>query len=148
MTVKDKDKGAKAMLARLGKSPSVRVGVIGREAQERGKNGGSTVGEIASYHEFGLGVPRRSFIRDYVDQNRLAITAKIDAIGGRIVGGLDPKKGMDLLGLYLVGEIQDRISDHIPPPLAESTIERKGSDTPLIDTGQLRSSITHAVEGV
>ena len=39
----------------------------------------------------------------------------------------------------------DYLTDLKTPPLAESTIRRKGSSNPLIDTGQLRSSITWQV---
>ena len=39
-----------------------------------------------------------------------------------------------------------KIASNIPPALAPETIERKGSSVALIDTGQLRSSITWQVE--
>jgi phage gpG-like protein len=34
------------------------------------------------------------------------------------------------------------------PPLAASTVERKGADTPLLETGELRDSIEHNVDGL
>jgi hypothetical protein len=51
---------------------------MGSEAAEK-KTGGSglTVAQVASYHEFGLGVPRRSFIRDYVDQDAEQIRQRL-----------------------------------------------------------------------
>jgi HK97 gp10 family phage protein len=33
------------------------------------------------------------------------------------------------------------------PPLAESTLEKKAADTPLLETGAMRDSIRHEVEG-
>jgi HK97 gp10 family phage protein len=33
------------------------------------------------------------------------------------------------------------------PPLAPSTIEKKAADTPLLETGAMRDSITHSVDG-
>ena len=33
------------------------------------------------------------------------------------------------------------------PPLAASTLARKGADTPLLETGEMRDSIMHHVEG-
>jgi HK97 gp10 family phage protein len=33
------------------------------------------------------------------------------------------------------------------PPLAESTLEKKAADTPLLETGELRDSIRHEVDG-
>lgn len=55
-------------------------------------------------------------------------------------------KELERVGLWAQGSIQQRISDGIPPPNAESTIRRKGSSTPLIDTGQLRTSIKYRVK--
>ena len=44
--------------------------------------------------------------------------------------------------------MQARIVAGIAPPLAASTLKRKGrKSTPLILTGQLRSSLTYAVGG-
>lgn len=51
-------------------------------------------------------------------------------------------------GSDLEGAIKDTISDGRGewPALQPKTIARKGSSRPLIDTGALRSSITHVVE--
>ena len=46
------------------------------------------------------------------------------------------------IGLKIRDEIKERIRSGIEPGLAEATKDRKGSSTPLIDTGQLISSIT------
>jgi hypothetical protein len=45
-----------------------------------------------------------------------------------------------------VGVIKQRIANGIAPPNSPYTIARKGSSKPLIDTGQLRNSITYQVE--
>ena len=37
--------------------------------------------------------------------------------------------------------------DYNWPPLAESTLDHKSADTPLLETGELRDSITHVVRG-
>jgi hypothetical protein len=41
--------------------------------------------------------------------------------------------------------VQMRISQGIPPALAQATVDRKKSSVPLVDTGQLRSAITWQV---
>jgi hypothetical protein len=66
-----------------------------------------------------------------------------------VIAGKVPnvRVALDRLGAKFVGDIQRRIKAHIPPPLQQSTIDRKGSSTPLIDTGVLWSSITHEVKG-
>ena len=52
---------------------------------------------------------------------------------------------LDRAGLKFVGDVQQRMKAGIDPPNAESTVERKGSSTPLIDKGQLWTSIRHQV---
>lgn len=37
--------------------------------------------------------------------------------------------------------------DYNWPPLAELTLKRKAADTPLLETGAMRNSISHVVEG-
>ena len=152
MTVRDRDNGAAAMVRRLRGRYRVKVGIIGAEASEQkevreGDPPALTVADVATFHEFGLGVPRRSFIRDYVDENDRELQRRLYAAAANVGSGKVPvRQALDQFGLYVQGAIQERIARHIPPPLAEVTKERKGSSTPLIDTGQLRSSITYAVE--
>ena len=133
------------------------VGVTGKKAEAlhpRGK--GKTVVDIAVQNEFGSPggkIPERSFIRSTTDANAEKYKAGIrrgfrDMIEDAVTKGqVDPAKakGMERLGLQVTGDIKRAISDGIPPPNAPSTIAHKGSDTPLIDTGRLRQSISHEV---
>jgi hypothetical protein len=127
---------------------TVKVGVIGPKASAAKTEGkGLTVVEVASFHEFGLGVPKRSFIAGYVDENEADLRKRMRKAGELVAKGSHTlEQALELFGLYVVGGMQDRISDNIPPALAESTKKRKGSSVALINTGQLRSSITHEVD--
>jgi hypothetical protein len=126
---------------------AVLVGVQGKEAQEGHQGGKETVGEIASRHELGLGVPERSWLRDWVDENRGVIRTDLrNAMTQVLRGRLTKDQAMEILGVKYVGLIQTRIANGIEPPNAPSTIARKGSSTPLIDTGQLRSAVTYILE--
>ena len=144
--IKDTDKGLKKLLRkwRLKKSPKVKVGVLGGDR----KNDQINNVQLAIIHEFGTDkIPKRSFIRDSVDQNK----DKIQKVISREAKAIADEKyntsvAMERLGLYIVGVIKKRISTGIPPALEENTIKRKGSSIPLIDTGQLRNSITHEVK--
>jgi hypothetical protein len=109
-----------------------------------------TVGEIAAIHEFGLGTaPRRSFLADWADEKRDEINA-IAVKAGRAVarGTLTGEDALEQIGAWAVGSIQERMASNIPPPLAPATIKRKGSSVALIDTGQLRSSISYRVDSI
>lgn len=146
---RDIDKGQKALLERVTKAKSgvVDVGIFSDKGSEAAKKGkGVTVLDVATFNEFGLGVPERSFLRGYVDENEARIKGMIKVLALAVEQGKFTKQqALDRLGLQIVGEIQKRIASSIPPPNAPSTIAKKGSSTTLVDTGQLRSSITHKV---
>ncbi len=151
----DKDQGYKKVLALLtsGTKPVVKVGVFGAKAaethlQEKPTGGSLTVGEIATIHEFGLGTcPERSFIRGWCDENEGNVVNFLAKESQRAITLKMPNfdQGLERLGLFCVSGIQVRIANGIPPALKQATIDRKGSSTPLINTGQLRSSITYEV---
>ncbi len=88
----------------------------------------ASLGEI---HEFGLGVPQRSFIRAWFDSKRAEIEADIRKFGSN----------PDALAERLRASCQEYIANGVAPPNAPSTIARKGSSKPLIDSGVLRTSI-------
>jgi hypothetical protein len=124
----------------------ISLGVQGSEASQMHGTSNATVADIAAFHEFGLGVPQRSFLRGWADEDKDRI-AKVMQNVLKVVtkGKMSAEQGLNQAGAIFVGWIQLRISNRIPPPLASSTIARKKSDVPLIDTGQLRSSITYRV---
>jgi len=142
--MRDIDHGAEALIRRMA-SASVRVGVIGSKADNAHQGSALTVADVATFHEFGLGVPPRSFIADYVDEDESSIKVRIEKIPPAVVKGADLTQQLDRLGLWLTGQMKLRIRAGIEPPLSPATIRRKGSSKPLIDTGQLWSSITHEV---
>lgn len=107
----------------------------------------ATVLEIAIYNEFGTeDIPERSFLREWVDINKDKINKAYKVMMKAVAEGQYTRpQALNILGLKFVGEIQKRMSGSIPPPNAPSTVAKKGSAVTLIDTGQLRSSITHEV---
>lgn len=147
-TVTDKDQGYAKMLKALGPMGGLRLGVQGKEASlvhKDAKGKAATVGKIAEIHELGLGVPVRSWLRGWVDENKDTIIADSKAaLQLVIMGKFTRKQALDLLGVKWVAAIQKRISDGgWAEPLSALTIKRKGSSKPLIDTGLFRSAITH-----
>lgn len=114
---------------------------------EASHNSGETVLEIAIKHEFGLGVPKRSFIRAWYDeqakQNADLIRRELRQ-AAKGVRSFD--QAMDRVALKMEASIKRRIRDGIPPPNSPQTIQKKGSSTPLVDKGQLRASIRGVAE--
>ena len=135
----------------------LRVGVIGPKASAPHRGSKMTVAEIAAFHEFGFSapkVPKRSFIRGWFDKKPQRFYA--DQLNKAVQDGIkssNVRAQVGRLGALYQGQIQDFISQGIKPPLAASTIKRRAAKgisvdkvTPLIDTGQLRTSITWDIE--
>lgn len=130
------------------------VGIHGSEGPHDEAEG-MTVAQLAAIHEFGIGVPERSFLRSGIRAQRKKITRNLELAGKRVVElKLEPKQALGLVGEDLVGEIKARIANkEITQDLADATVEakertnvRSGHGTgALIDTGQLINSITHKV---
>lgn len=145
----DNDNGLKALFSRLdgAKGLVLTVGVHGPEGETEEPDSKLTVLDIGTIHEYGLGHnPERSFIRAWADENKTENEQSLKRIGEAVVKGtFSAEHGLNRTGLLFVGEIQERIVAGIAPPLDPRTIARKGSSTPLIHTGQLKSSIRHKV---
>lgn len=147
--LKQRDNGYTDLLKRMRKlsegSPYAEVGILSTEgaALAKGSSAGLTVFDVAEMNEFGLGVPERSFIRAfydlYVGQAREFLSARLKDVAA---GKMDRKRALHQFGIWLVAMCQKRIRDGIEPPNSDLTQKLKGSSTPLIDTGQLWTSIT------
>lgn len=101
---------------------------------------------LAMAHEFGLGVPERSWLRDTIDANQAVYVAFINKLAGQVLlGRITQKQAVMLLGAKVQADMKNRIAAGISPPNTDATIARKGSSTPLIDTGQLINAIDFEV---
>lgn len=69
----------------------------------------------------------------------------LDVISDGVKSGLSQTKLMNQIGAIAAGSVQQYMTDLKDPPNAKSTIAKKGSDNPLIDTGALRASVTYKV---
>ncbi len=138
-------------------SRGVVVGIFGEGAvQEHGK--GVTNLLLALVHEFGApaaGVPARSWLRAWIDENIEEVRRTIRALSARVLKGeLEHDAALEQLGMWIVGKVRARIANKLSPPLSPATVARRlegsgralGADlTPLIDTGQFWQSITNEV---
>jgi hypothetical protein len=113
-----------------------------------------TVADIARFHEFGVspfqlpsgavhpGIPQRSFIRAWFDEEQTFIA---DTLRSRmqlvIAGKLTAERASAQIALAFEGSVKKRIAKGIEPENRPSTIKKKGSSKPLIDTGQLRNAV-------
>lgn len=146
-STKDKDLGFKRLAAELGELGSVTLGVQGKEAKERHPNAEMSVGELAALHELGLGVPRRSWLIDWLAANEGRMRKQAaEAFQHVMARRTTRNKALIALGYEWTAQIRQRIvSGQVPPPNAPATIERKGHGIPLLDTNVLHNSITYRV---
>jgi hypothetical protein len=146
----DKDLGYAALFrrAREIESSTVTVGIIGDAANE--SDGDLTVAEYGAVNEFGTDdghIPARPFLRPTFDAERerlMQVGQKL--IGAVIDGKMTTDQALGILGADLASKVKARITSHVPPPNAPSTVARKGSDKTLIDTGRLLNAISWSVE--
>jgi len=137
--------GVKGLLKRLEKSGKVNVGII-----DAGKHSesGLTVAEVGNYNEFGTTrIPERSFMRSTIKEKRKEIVKLQEKLLRKIQSGdMNIDQALGLLGSFIAGEITQKIVDIKSPPNNPYTIKKKGSSNPLVDTGQLKNSITWEVD--
>jgi hypothetical protein len=150
MPVKERDNGYRALRKRLEAAKgSVTVGIHEAEGSETAEGSEElAVLDVAAFAEFGTeNAPRRSFIADWADETEEANNEALRRGAQAVVNGTLPSmhNALDRVGQKFVGDVQARIKAGIEPPNAESTVEKKGSSTPLIDTGQLWTSVRHEV---
>jgi hypothetical protein len=92
-------------------------------------------------------IPERSFIRSTYNRQYKKVGKRFDQIFVSISKGnynIIPR--LKLIGLEQETETKKTITDMRTPENAESTIAKKGSSHPLIDTGEMRSKISHEVK--
>lgn len=150
-TLRVKDRGFAKFIA-AGKSlrarPHVRVGVLGNTAPRDGK--GLDNAELALVMEFGTRngrIPARPFLGGTAERKNgewLALLGK--AIPKVLEGKLTIERALALVGERAAADVKRTItSSEGLAANAPSTIRRKGSSRPLIDTGRLLQSISYDV---
>lgn len=133
------------------KNHSVEVGVFGED--DAGNDTSYVM--IASVHEFGatiqrgegtITIPERSFLRTTFDEkNEEWVIFFKSQLKQVLRFQMDVQTLFNRLGARMVGDIQKKITNLDAPPNAPSTINKKKSSNPLIDTGGLRMRVTYKV---
>lgn len=98
--------------------------------------------DIALWNELGTGhIPSRPFLRKSVDENRTVIDDMLNQSAKLLLSGQPLQRVLNQLGAFQVGLVQKKIVEGSYVPNALSTIRKKGSNQPLIDTGRMRNSV-------
>lgn len=124
---------------------NVYIGVIGNNA---GREGELNNAQLMAIHEFGTEhIPERAPIRKTMAKNGDGYGTMFEkAIMGVLEGDSDADLILNRIGAQVAGDVVGEIQAGVGPELAPSTVRRKGSDRPLIDTGALVQSISYEVK--
>lgn len=91
-------------------------------------------------------IPSRPFIRSWIDSNENQILAVMQSVFRRVLTGqLSAEEAMKLIGEFVQSGIKKNITQGSFEKNADSTIKKKGSSRPLIDTGTMRNAIRYRV---
>ena len=140
--------GVQGLLERIAALGDPKV-YIGIPSSTNARQGASNNATIAAVHELGAptrGIPARPFLIPTMQNNADKYTTLM-AQGFRNALQ-DKEKAAEVyekIGLVASSDVKDYIVSGQFVPLKESTIDRKGSSKPLIDTGELRNSISYEV---
>jgi hypothetical protein len=108
---------------------------------------GTSVAQVAAWNEFGTEtIPERPALRTGIKRAQPGVRALNKAnLKGVIDGRMAASRALGLLGEYGKSEVQRAIVAGPWVPNAPSTIRRKGSSKPLIDTSQVLQTVTYQV---
>lgn len=140
----DKIRAALAELAReVSKPGKLRVGILEKARYPDGK----PVAMIAAIQEYGApraGIPPRPAVRRMIQEKEREWPEGFKQ--ALISTNYDVEKALNLAGAAIAGQWRQAIIDLWEPPLAPSTIAKKGFDKPLIDTAHMLKSVDHEVK--
>jgi len=120
---------------------------VGYQAGEVADDDGVDIANVAAFNELGTETaPARPFLRKSVDENTGKIKAMCARQLKRIRDGATAEDVLKKLGVFQKGLVQKKIVDGSFEPNKPSTIRKKHSDKPLIDTGLMRRSVNYVIK--
>lgn len=133
-----------AEISRLANNASsVKVGFLSEATYPNGVPV-ALIGAIQNWGAPSRGIPPRPFFSNMIAKKSPEWGP---AIGQLLVdNGYDALRTLQLAGEDVAGQLRQSIIDTNEPPLAESTIKRKGFDKPLVDTGHMLNSVGYEVK--
>ena len=126
------------LIARVGPGGTLKVGFLSNATYPDGK----PVAMIAAFNEYGVpsrNIPPRPFFRNMVARRSSEWPSEIEAQLKST--NYDARLTMNRTKEVIKGDLKLSIRDTNDPPLAPSTIKRKGFDKPLIDRGIMINSV-------
>lgn len=146
------DKGWARLVQNVAKGPAnthAIIGMLGPDADSMHGDSGLTTNQLGIIHEFGLGVPRRSFLRRaLVWRNRREIVGVLAQVSRMVLfQGKSRVEAMKYAGRWGVQAVMNVLDSGSgpPPALAPDTVAHKGHDHALFETGELHRTIDYRI---
>lgn len=132
-----------------------KVGVLADDnkgSKQHDEDSPLTVAEIAAVLEYGTDdkhIPSRPALRSTFDKQLEPLAKDGKFLMGEVLMGRMPlEHALGIMGAKLSTETKKTITEGagVPPPNAPSTIARKGSDRPWVDTATVLRAFTWAIK--
>lgn len=131
-----------ALVRTVGEPRTLRVGFLENATYPDGKS----VAMIAAIQNFGApgaGIPARPFFSNMIQQKSPEWGPAMANL--LVANDMNVDRVLNLAGAAIQGQLKQSIIDTNDPPLAPSTIRRKGFAKPLIDTSNMINSVDYEV---
>lgn len=145
MPVQDIDHGWKRILSET-KSLTRQVIKVGIQSDAPPEPNGADMVTVAAVQEFGSpmhNIPSRPFMRTTADRTSATLPDLIEAQYTDLIAGSTAHKMLVQIGGWYQMQMKVTLLTGPWTPNAPRTIRKKGSDTPLVDTGLLQMSIRY-----
>ena len=143
VTIHGTQQAQEALKKQIKKLMTDKTVLVGIHESSGEHDGGISNAQLGAALHFGTGnIPARPWL-DAGVQSGNAEYAEIIAENGD-----DLESALELIGVVAVGRTQEYMTNLSTPENALSTIKKKGSSNPLIDTGNLRQSVTYSTTNI
>ncbi len=144
MHIKGLEQAQRALKKEIDKLRTPHFALVGiHESAGMVDDGKMTVATLGAIQHFGNDrIPARRWLDRGAESGAKEY---LDTVREGIKQGRDSRQIMASVGVEAEGAIKQYITDLDSPPNKPSTIRRKGSSNPLIDTGNMRASVTSKV---
>lgn len=134
----------KRYFAELKKLAEMEV-VVGFQ-EDQAYDDGTSLAEVAAHNEFGSSdTPARPFMKQSFEKHEKELQAACNSVNAALSKGDTAQHALNTIGVVAKGIVQDEIVNGGFAPNAPSTVRKKGSEQPLIDTGHMRQSVNFVV---
>lgn len=131
----------KRYFAKLKKLSKMEIRVGFQSATNAYKDGTDLI-DVAAFNEFGTSdIPARPFMRQSFENHEDKLEAAGRRANNALARGDSVEQVLKRTGVAAKGLIQKEIREGEFVPNKPSTVSKKGSDQPLIDTGHMRQSV-------